>query len=142
MANIKLFDPFFADPFENAFKGMFRPLRVEMEEGPQIVKVDVEEQGNEYIVRAEIPGVKKEDINVQVEGNTISITGEVKHEKDVKSNGGKVLRSERYYGSVGRTFTVASDLDQAQAKAKYENGVLELTVPKKTGTAAKRISVQ
>jgi HSP20 family protein len=140
MASIVRFDPF-ADSFEDMVRRVFRPVRWEGEEQPLQIKVDVEEDDKTYKVKAEVPGVKKEDINVQIDANVVSISAESKREKDVKQNG-KVIRSERYYGSLSRSFTLASEVDQAGASAKYTDGVLELTLPKKTTAAAKKLTVQ
>ena len=92
-------------------------------------------------MRAEIPGVKKEDINITIDGDHVAISAEVKKEKDVR-NGERVLRTERYYGKVYRAVTLEQEVDETTAQAKYENGVLEVTLPKKAAVAAKRISVQ
>src|SRR4249920_2804190 len=113
MANVARFDPF-ADPFEDLVRRMLKPVRWEAEAQPLQIKVDVEENDKAYTVKAEVPGVKKEDINVQIEGNQVSITAESKQEKDVKENG-KVIRSERYYGSLFRSFSLGQDVDQAAA---------------------------
>jgi HSP20 family protein len=145
MANLTRYDPFRDltrfEPFRNfddMFKGfMVRPVLSEME--PEI-KMDVSEDDKAYTVRAEIPGVKKDDIKVAVEGNQVSISAEVKKEKEEKE-GKKVIRSERYYGKVYRSFSLAQDVDQNATKAKYSDGVLELTLPKKPGTAGKEITV-
>ena len=145
MANITRYDPFGDiarfDPFrdiDDLFKGYWvRPLIKQIE--PE-VKIDLSEDDKAYTVHAEIPGVKKEDIKVQVEGNQVSISAEVKEEKEEKKDK-KVIRSERYYGKVYRSFTLGQEMDQNAAKAKYSDGVLELTLPKKQGTAAKVISV-
>jgi HSP20 family protein len=86
--------------------------------------------------------VKKEDIQVSIDGNRVSISAETKTEKEEKK-GEKVLRSERYYGNVARSFTLANDVDETKAKAKYTDGVLELTLPKKEGaTTVKKLAVQ
>jgi HSP20 family protein len=140
MANLTRFDPF-ADPFEYLVRRVFKPVRWETETQPLQIKVDVEENDKAYTVKAEIPGVKKEDINVQIEGNQVSITAESKQEKDVKENG-KVIRSERYYGSLYRTFTLGQDVDQGAASAKYADGILQLTLPKKATAATKKLTVQ
>jgi HSP20 family protein len=134
------FDPF-ADSFEDMVRRVFRPVRWEGEEQPLQIKVDVEEDEKSYKVKAEVPGVKKEDINVQIDGNVVSISAESKREKDVKQNG-KVIRSERYYGSLYRSFSLGQDVDQAGAAAKYTDGILELTLPKKAASAAKKLTVQ
>jgi HSP20 family protein len=140
MANIARFDPF-ADPFEDFVRRVFKPVRWEADGQPLQIKIDVEENDKAYTVKAEIPGVKKEDINVQIDGNQVSITAESKQEKDVKENG-KVIRSERYYGSLYRSFTLGQDVDQVAANAKYADGILQLTLPKKASAATKKLTVQ
>lgn len=95
----------------------------------------------EYNVRAELPGVKKEDVNITIDGNHVAISAEVKKEKEEKKDE-KVLRSERYYGRVYRSFTLDQDVDEAKSEAKYKDGVLELKLPKKTGATARRVTVQ
>jgi HSP20 family protein len=148
MANITRFDPFgaarfdpFGEPFEDVFRRMFRPIRWEGEAAAPEIKVDVEENDRSYVVKAEIPGVKKEDIDVQIDGNVVSISAESKREKKVEEKG-KVIRSERYYGSMLRSFSLANDVDQAEATAKYADGILELTLPKKATSAAKKLAVK
>jgi HSP20 family protein len=140
MANLTRFDPF-ADPFEDLVRRVFKPVRWETDTQPLQIKVDVEENDKAYTVKAEVPGVKKEDINVQIEGNQVSITAESKQEKDVKENG-KVIRSERYYGSLYRSFSLGQDVDQGAASAKYADGILQLTLPKKASAATKKLTVQ
>jgi HSP20 family protein len=140
MANITRFDPF-TDPFEDLFRRVLRPMRWEAEEQPLQIKVDVEEDDKTYKVKAEVPGVKKEDINVQIERNQVSISAESKREKEVKEKG-NIVRSERYYGSLFRSFSLAQDIDQAGASAKYTDGILELTLPKKATSETKKLSIQ
>lgn len=145
MANITRFDPFGElarfDPFgDDFFKGFaLRPVFRPMESEPQM-RLDVAEDAAAYTVKAEIPGVKKEDIKVSVDGNQVSISAEVKKEKEEKA-GEKVIRSERYYGSVARSFSLAQDVDQGAAQAKYNDGVLVLTLPKKSGSTARHLPV-
>ena len=140
MANLTRFDPF-ADPFDDLLRRVFKPVRWEAEGQPLQIKVDVEENDKAYTVKAEIPGVKKDDINIQIDGNQVSISAESKQEKDVKENG-KVIRSERYYGSLFRSFSLGQDVDQAAASAKYADGILQLTLPKKASAATKKLTVQ
>jgi HSP20 family protein len=140
MANLTRFDPF-ADSFDDLMRRVFRPVRWEADAQPLQIKVDVEETDKAYNVKAEIPGVKKEDISIQIEGNQVSITAESKQEKDVKENG-KVIRSERYYGSLYRSFSLGQDVDHAAASAKYVDGILQLTLPKKVTSAGKKLTVQ
>lgn len=138
MANLTRYDPF--GDLDDMFKGlMLRPVRFE-QQVPQI-KIDVKENDGAYVIRADIPGVKKEDIKVDVDGNVISISAEVKEEKEQKE-GGRVIRSERYYGSMSRSFSLGQDVDEKTAKAKYTDGVLELTLPKKPGSRPGKIVVQ
>jgi HSP20 family protein len=142
MANITRLDPFqisALDPFDNVFKGFFRPVRTESAPDVQI-KMDVKEDDKAYTVHADIPGVKKEDIHVTIDGNLVSISAETKQEKEVKE-GEKLLRSERYYGKTSRSFSLASEIDEGASQAKYSDGVLELTLPKKAATSAKKLSI-
>jgi len=133
------FEPFW-DMDEVMNKFMMRPLlREGMAMEPQI-KMDVKEADGKYVVNAEIPGVKRDDIHVTIEGNRVSISAEVKHEKEEKE-GEKVIRSERSYGMASRSFSLADEVDQSKAQAKYTDGVLELTLPKKPGSARKEISI-
>ena len=105
------------------------------------IKIDVTEDDKSYRVKADVPGVKKEDIKVSIDGNQVSISAEVKSEKEEKK-GESVVRSERYYGKQYRSFSLEHDLDQAGAEARYENGVLQLTLPKKEKTSAKKLTVK
>jgi HSP20 family protein len=129
------------DAFDDLFRGFFmRPVR--MENAPEVqIRMDVKEDEKAYAVHAEIPGVKKEDIHISIEGNQVVISTEVKREKEVK-DGEKVLRSERYYGKVSRAFTLGQDVDEATAQAKYQDGILDLTLPKKMATQSRRVIVR
>ncbi|HSO05642.1 MAG TPA: Hsp20/alpha crystallin family protein [Pelomicrobium sp.] len=139
MANITRFDPF--SDLDDLLQGFFvRPMQLEGRTPVQF-KMDVKEDDKGYTIHAELPGVKKEDIHVTVEGNQVSITAETKREKEEKQ-GEKVLRSERHYGKLSRAFTLGSELDEAGASARFNDGVLELKLPKKAMAAAKRLSVQ
>lgn len=140
MANITRLSPT-SDALDDLFRGFFmRPVR--FEEQPEIqIRMDVSEDDKAYKVLAEIPGVKKEDIHVSIDGNQVSISAEVKNEKEVKE-GERLLRSERYFGSAARSFSLAQDVDESAAQAKYADGVLELTLPKKAVAASKRLVIQ
>jgi HSP20 family protein len=147
MANLTRHDPSSLarfDPFgdiDDLFRGFFvRPALLEGQPQMQI-KMDLKEDDKAYTVHADIPGVKKEDIQVSIDGNRVSISAESKIEKEEKE-GEKVLRSERYCGKVARSFTLLHDVDEAQAQAKYSDGVLELTLPKKAGTATKKLEIK
>ena len=141
MANITRYSPI-DEAFDDLFRGFFvRPVNFEGPAGAAQFRVDVSENDHAYTIRAEIPGVKKQDISVSVDGDTVAISAEVKNEKDVK-NGDRVLRSERYFGKVYRAFTLGQAVDETTTAAKYADGVLELTLPKRAAVQAKRISIQ
>ncbi len=147
MANLTRFDPFSEmtrfEPFRDMndmMKGfMMRPMIREMSMEPQI-KMEVSEVEGAYKVKAEIPGVKKEDIHVSIEGNRVSISAEVKKEKEEKE-GERLICSERSYGKTFRSFTLDHEVDEASAEAKYNDGVLEITLPMKSGSAVKELTV-
>jgi HSP20 family protein len=139
MANITRYDPF-GDLFDDIFRG-FVVGPVGFEAANRSMKVDVAEQNGEYKVLAELPGVKKEDIKVDIDGDQVSITAESRAERDEK-DGERVLHSERYFGRVSRAFRLGQEIDEARASAKYADGVLELTLPKKATAAAKQLTIQ
>jgi HSP20 family protein len=133
-----LFDDFFKDIAPGFY---VRPLHGDNLPAPSQIKVDVKETEGGYTVQAEVPGVPKEDIHVSVEGNVVSLRAEVR-QLDQKTEGEKVLRSERYYGSVARSFQLPADIDAAQAKARYDNGILTLTLPKKLNNSSQRLNIE
>jgi len=142
MANISRYDPF-GDVFDDIVKGFFvRPLAsVEQGETVRRMKIDVNETDSDYKVVAEIPGVKKDEIQVDIEGDVVSISAETRAEKDVKE-GERVIHSERTYGKIARSFRLGQEVDQAKASAKYNDGVLELVLPKKAAASTRRLSIQ
>jgi HSP20 family protein len=134
------------DAFDNLLRGFFvRPVAWENEESVANTfakfRADIAENDKAYTVRAELPGVKKEDIHVSIDGDQVSITAETRSEKDVKE-GERVLRSERYIGKFQRAFALGAAIDEETASAKYVDGVLELTLPKKAAVAARRLTIQ
>ena len=131
----------YTNPVDELFRGFFvKPMDLPSDLTPQQIKMDVKEQDKAYEVHAEIPGVKKEDIHVEIDGNQVSISAEVRQDKEVK-DGERVLRSERYFGQVSRSFQLAHDIDEAAASATFKDGVLELTLPKKTVAGGKRLAI-
>jgi len=122
------------DPFKNMddlFRGFFvRPVDFNAPAALAPIRIDVSEKEGDYVVHAEVPGVKKEEIDVQIDGNVVSISAETKRQQEEKE-GDRVLRTERYYGKLQRSFSLPQDIDQARAVAACENGVLTLTLPKK-----------
>ena len=145
MADITRYDPLsdVASLFDDLSKGFFlRPLSAPAPAGlPARVKVDVKEDDSGYIIHAEMPGVKKEDIHVAVEGREVSISAEVRKEIEEKQ-GERVVHGERYFGRVARSFTLAHEVDQTGASAKYSDGVLELRLPKKTAASATKLTIR
>ena len=130
-----LFDELFRDVSPGYF---VRPLHGDAL--PERIKVDVKENGNAYTVQAEIPGVKKEDIHVDVEGSVVTVRAEIRQQdEEVKDN--QVLHTERYYGEVARSLQLPAEVDQQAAVAKYDNGVLTLTLPKKLQKSAQRLTI-
>jgi HSP20 family protein len=145
MANITRFDPradYFGDLVDDLFKGfLVRPMYSEGRDTLARVKVDVTEKNGAYLVHAELPGVKKEDIQLSIDGAQVTLAAEIKREKDAK-DGERVLHTERVYGKVSRSFTLPQEIDDAAAQAKFADGVLELTLPKKAAPAKKQITIQ
>ena len=137
MANLTRYDP-----LDDFFRGFFvRPVEMGNAPDAPAVKIDVKEQDKAFLVHAEMPGIKKEEIHVNIDGSTVSISAERKQEKDVKE-GERVLRIERYFGKVSRSFQLGQDIDEGQASAKFTDGVLELTLPKKAATQSKRLAIE
>ncbi|MBL0140992.1 MAG: Hsp20/alpha crystallin family protein [Betaproteobacteria bacterium] len=122
------------------FKGMFPPMWVDAQPAPPAIKVDVAETDDRYTVKADMPGVTKEDIRVEVDGNMVSIAAEVRREK-IDEKEGKVLRTERHVGTMTRAFTLPMEVDVAKAEAKYAEGVLMLTLPKRRGAPTHRLAI-
>ncbi|HEX5125678.1 MAG TPA: Hsp20/alpha crystallin family protein [Rhodocyclaceae bacterium] len=130
------------DPFDDLFRGFFvRPVGMSNDGEALAIRVDVKENPESYLVHAELPGVKKDDIQINIDGAQLSIAAERKQEKEVKDNE-RVLRTERYYGKVARSFQLGQDVDQEHAVAKFTDGVLELTLPKKAATQARKLTIQ
>lgn len=140
MTNISRFDPF--NDMDDFFKGVLvRPLRFDFDNGMQMrLKMDVTKTDDTYTAKAEMPGVAKEDIHVTVDGSQITISGEVRKEKEEKK-GEEVVRSERYYGAVSRSFTLPQEIDESRVVAKSSDGVLTLTLPVKAKSSTKKITV-
>lgn len=133
-----LFDDIFRDMTPGLY---FKPLHGDPLPSPSQIKLDVKETDQGYTVQAEVPGVAKDEIQVSIDGNVVTLSAEVK-QSDSQTSDEKVLRSERYYGAVSRSFQLPADIDQDAAKAKYDNGVLTLTLPKKKSGATQRLTIE
>ena len=141
MVSITRYDPV-GDLFDDFLKGfLVRPVSIGTEEPVRRIRIDVAEQNGEYKVLAELPGVKKDDIKVSIDGDRVSISAEGRLEREAK-NGERVLHSERYSGKVSRAFRLGQEVDESRASAKYSDGLLQLTLPKKAAAAAKQLAIQ
>ena len=132
----------YRDPLNDLLRGFFvRPVEFSDTKEAPALTVDVTEQDKAYAIHAEIPGVNKEDIHVSIDGAVVSISAERRNQKEVRDSN-KILRSERYFGKVSRSFQLPQEVDESQASAKYSEGLLELLLPKKAAAQAKRLSIQ
>jgi len=131
-----LFDDFFKDVAPGFY---VKPLHGDPL--PAQIRVDVKETPTAYTVDAELPGVAKEDIQVTIEDDVVTLRAEVK-QLDEQRDGQRVLRSERYYGSVSRAFQLPQRVDKDASKARYDNGVLHLTLPKKAAITGQRLTIE
>ena len=133
----------FGDVLDDFFRGfLVKPVAYDKsEETLRGMRLDVTEQSDSYTVHAELPGVKKQDIQVQINGDQVSIATEVRAERDEK-DGKRVVHSERYYGKLARSFRLGQDIDEAQVQARFNDGVLELILPKKAAASARQITIQ
>lgn len=147
MSNIVRSDPFQElarfDPFREL--EMFTPwtrFRRWMQDlpGEPLMKLDVVEGDKAFTVKADLPGVKKEDIAIEVDGSQVSITAETRRETEEKK-GDLVVHCERYYGKQSRSFILSTEIDRAAVQAKFADGVLELVLPKAPGASPKRITI-
>jgi len=144
MANLARFDPFSLtrmDPFESMVRD-FMPTTVRSMLRPTTeptIAIEVQEMDNAYLVAAELPGVKKEDIDISITGNQITLNAECKQEK--MAEGAKEWCSERWYGKVSRTIQLPLEIEEQNAGATYTDGVLHLTLPKKASSMAKKLEI-
>lgn len=144
MQTVQLYDPFARAGLDDLFRGLFKPVQVARDSAVAI-KVDVTETDNAYVVHAEVPGVNRDDIQVTIEGNQVTIAAEVKKTTETTKADAKaerVLRSERYRGALYRSFVLPVELDEDASAAKYENGVLELKLAKKAAVAGRKLTIQ
>ena len=140
MASLQIYDPFADSAVEALFRNFFRSERGERTE-PQGIRIDVAETDKGYIVHAELPGVRKDDIHVAIEGSQVTIAAEVQRSVE-PSEGTRVLRTERFHGNLYRSFTLPVELDETASEAKYENGVLTLALVKKPAVAGRKLTIQ
>lgn len=143
MNSISIYDPF-ADVFPTLFRGLFDEQQggaaARGNRALQGFRVDVRENKESYVVHADLPGATKEQIHVEIDGSQVTIRAEVKTQSEQKE-GERVLRAERFAGQFARSFQLGSEIDEDRSTAKFENGVLELTLPKKQAPAARRLTI-
>ena len=136
----------FPNRLDDLFAGFLRPLPGETRSAVTPIKIDVTEDSSAYRVSAVLPGVKKEDIHIEVDQKEVSILAEIKRETvataDTTKDAAHLVHSERFYGKTSRVFSLAQDIDEAAVEAKYADGVLSLVLPKKVPVSAKRVTVQ
>ena len=142
MNQIRLLEPGLSDSLENAFRRFLSPWNGEVVAPALRMRIDVTETPQAYAVEADMPGVNKEDIDVRVHGNLVQIDAEIKRQSQRPTNGDKLLRSERYQGSISRSFSLAQDIDESKIKAHYDKGVLSLELPKKAQEAFRKVAIQ
>lgn len=142
MNTLRLSDPLFATPLESVVRRFLSSSLLDSELVTLRMPVDILERDGMYSVQADLPGLKKDDINVRIEGNQVQIEVSDKQEKSDTGNGFKLLRNERNHASISRTFSLAEDIDDTQVKASYVDGVLQLELPKKASSAAHKIAIQ
>ena len=142
MASITRYDPF-NELVDDLFKGfLVRPVSYSGRgDALARARVDVAEKNGAYKVTAELPGVKKDDIQVSIDGAQVTLAAEVKQEKEASTDE-RVLHAERTFGKVTRSFTLPQEIDEAKVEAKFRDGVLELTLPKKAAEKRKPILIQ
>ena len=130
------------DEFDNLFENFLQPARTALEPAAEslMLRLDVSEREDAYVVAAELPGVKKDDIQVTVEDGVLTIGAETKSEHEERE-GTRVIRSERQYGRFERSLRLGQDVSAKDVKAAYKDGILTLTLPKAEQAKPKRIAV-
>jgi HSP20 family protein len=136
MPKVRIFDPDRNESVEHMFRRFMSNLRNQRDVDMAEIQVDLVEKDGIYKLRADLPGVKKDDVTVRVNGNIIQIDAMMQESIDFKNGGVKVLRSERQSGSLSRTLNLLKDVDENKVTAKLSDGVLELVLPKKETDAS------
>jgi HSP20 family protein len=134
-------DPYAAASFDSVLRNLFAAPAARQQPAVRAIRFDVAEQDNAYVVSAELPGVKKDEIQVEIDGSRVTISAESKSQNETR-DGEKVVYSERYSGKAVRSFELGAEIDEAAASAKYEDGILTLNLPKKAAPARKLLAIQ
>lgn len=141
MSRLTQYSPFMSEPLSDVFQAFLRPIRQNLDEQTPRMDIDVTEAGDKYVLKAEVPGIDKKDISVEIDGNTVMISANKEKSCETKE-AGNVVRQERFWGRIQRSVSLASPIDQAAAKAVCENGVLILTLPKAAGSRNKTLQIE
>ena len=146
MNRINTYDPL-SDLFPQVFRGFVQPARGKdngVARRVASMPLNVTEKEDAYVVQAEIPGVSKDAIKVEIDGDRVSVSAETKSEtksETEQKEGERLVRQERYEGTVARSLQFGQEIEEDSATASYENGVLELTLPKKAVAGVKRLTI-
>lgn len=132
-----LLDEFFRD-FPSGYS--VRPLHGDPLPSPEDIRIEVKEKDDTIVVQAELPGVGKDDIDVSIDDNVLTVKAEIR-QYDADAENEKVLHSERYYGSVQRSLMLPAAVDAAKASASHQDGILKLIIPKKNKGQTKKIAI-
>jgi len=128
------------DEMDDLFRGFFSDWDWPVWSGSRWPAIDIAEKDNEFVVKAEVPGCKADDIDISVHGSTLTISGEKKAEEEKKEKG--YYHVERSYGSFRRDFNLASDIDSEKIEATCKDGVLTIKLPKSEKAKAVKIKVK
>lgn len=140
MNELRVNDVFRMEPVETMMRRLLAPWRADLEDATPQIRLDVSEKDGSYAVKAEIPGVNKEDIDVRVDGDLVTISAEIKGQHDEKKDG-RLVRAERRYGYASRSFSLGQQVDSGKVEATYKDGVLQLLLPKLPGATATRVAI-
>ncbi|CAM5209813.1 HSP20 family protein OS=Castellaniella defragrans OX=75697 GN=HNR28_002785 PE=3 SV=1 [Castellaniella defragrans] len=131
------------DSFPDLFHAFLRPIRQQAEDWGMGtgIGIDITESDQEFVLKAEIPGVSKDDIHVEIEDNTVTIRADKAQSKDAKDEG-RVIQQERFWGQIERTISLSRSINESGAKATYQNGLLTLVLPKKADHAHRELLIE
>ncbi len=140
MNKLRRYESGVGEAIDTAFRRLLGPVGVD-EASALRMRIDVHEKDDAYEVKADLPGFRKEDIQVNIDGKVVQIDAEMRRESETKDEKKKLVRSERFQGRLSRTFSLAREVDEARTVARYADGVLTLDLPKKTSESARKVDV-
>ena len=141
MTQLRIPESGLSDSIESAFRRFLTPFGADLDPAALRMRLDISETPDAFELKADLPGVNKDDIHVRIRGNVVQIDAEVKREKEQRA-GDRVLRSERYLGSMSRSVSLAQDVDDTQVQARYDRGVLSLHLPKRAQDGARQVTIE